>query len=104
VLLFAVSLTSAAQERLKSTKLQEFEAWIQSELPVGANSEAIEAFLQRHDFPYKFDPIFKRYQSFVRNVSADPEHVVAVFLYVDEYRNFSKPQLQDVYAPYPALR
>jgi hypothetical protein len=72
---------------------------IGAELPQGSSPKSIEGFLERHELHYSYDRFSKRYQSIIRNASADPrvDHAIVIYLYVDDAMNFTRAEVRDSY-------
>ncbi|WP_420345307.1 hypothetical protein [Pelagibius sp.] len=64
-------------------KSDEIEDLIDSELFVGAPSEVIEAFFERHGIAYSFNEFGNRYQAIIRDVVPELQVVQSVVIRID---------------------
>lgn len=103
VLVFVFLATIAAcggdivQEGADQQKANEVELSIHTELQVGAASQAIEEYFDRHGIAYSYDKFARRYQAIVRNVaiSSDVDQAIVIYVYVDEEKRFQRAEAHD---------
>lgn len=70
---------------------------IESELALGASSQEIESFFNRHSLPFGFDRYANRYYGIIRDVSPDPgvDQAIVIYLNVDELKRFKSAEVRD---------
>ena len=85
--------------QVNTEKSDEIKRLIAEELYVGASSEAIEAFFERHGILYSYDEFADRYQAIIRDVSGDAplDQAVSIYVYIDENGDFEGSEVVDVF-------
>lgn len=71
------------------------EAMINGELETGDGADAIQAFFQRHEFPYTYDASLRRYASTIPMAGRPP---LSIYIYTDTEQKLTVAQ---VVAPEP---
>ena len=91
-LIGAVGLLLAACAAVPGSMLdkEKLEAMLNSELVTGDNAEAIQAFFQRHQFPYSYDASLRRYASTVPSGERGP---VSLYIYIDAEQKLTVAQV-----------
>ena len=70
---------------------------IEGKLTVGADTNRIESFFERHDLPYDYDRYANRYQSIIRDVSRFPwvDKAIVIYIYVDHEKKFVRAEVRE---------
>jgi ankyrin repeat protein len=84
-------------DSINQTKANEVRDLIAEEIVLGASSEAIEQFFEKHQITYSFDRFANRYQAIIRDVATGPgvDQAIVIHVHVDEDRRFLGAEVRD---------
>jgi hypothetical protein len=68
----------------------QLETTLNNELMTGASGDEIQAFFERHDFPYSYDAMLRRYRS---TLSAGSNRKLDIYIYTDNERKLTIAQI-----------
>ena len=91
-----LSMTACAGAGGNALNRDKIEAMINSELETGDGAQAIQAFFQRHDFPYTFDASLRRYASTIP-MGGGP--TLSIYIYTDTEQKLTVAQVVAPEAP-----
>jgi hypothetical protein len=97
-----IGLSASACSEENQMTAEEVKSTIGRELAQGASADAIERFFTTHKLQYTYDRFAKRYQSVIRDASADPnvDQAIVIHVYVDDSKTFVRGEVRDSFT-YP---
>jgi hypothetical protein len=69
---------------------EQLETTLNDELMTGASSADIQAFFERHEFPYSYDAMLRRYRS---TLNAGTNRKFDIYIYTDNERKLTIAQI-----------
>ncbi|MEE8438929.1 MAG: hypothetical protein V3S07_05020 [Micropepsaceae bacterium] len=85
---------SACAEENGGVTVEELRGLFEAELLVGAPSEEVEAFFERHDIGYSYDRFQNRYQA---GISVTYSHSIMIYASLDDEMNYIEVDVHNSY-------